>query len=738
MKLRPYAVAALVIAACIPVAQWLGPATNGPPPVMVLLVGITITAWHGGRGPAVFASALALAVAHVFFLSPELKPWSPPDETRFALMAAVAICISLLAGSLHEARDALRRETARLRSFLDNLPAGFVVYDGAGRLVHANRHVEQHTGYQPMPSLDAPFGVLDAEGRPIARKDYATSRALMGESTLARQVRYVRPGGDEAWLEVSAVPIREEGRVVGALTMTHDISELKRLQLELVASRARLELAQAAGGIGSFDYDLVSRRALWSPELDALHGFAHGDGTRAVEEWMARVHPEDLPQALRDIDTAVANGSFMSQWRIVRPDGAVRHIEAQGRVVRDDAGRPVRLMGVNIDVTERRETQARLHEAERRLEIALEAARMGRWHIDLTTGLMDASATCRANFGRLPHERFEYEDVVASVHPDDRAAMEAAVERALESRQEYAAEYRVVWPDGTVRWIAARGRATYDGDGRALVMDGVTIDFTSRKRLEEELRSMTLSLQEADRRKDQFLAVLGHELRNPLAPMRNAMSLIRMRGEAAELRESALGVMERQMAQLRHLVDELLDVSRIAQGKVRLEREPVALARLLREAAEAAEPLMLARHHRFRLELPAEEAIVVADRGRIVQVVTNLLNNAAKYTDERGEIALELEVAGAVALIRVTDNGIGIAPDLQARIFELFSQADAALDRAQGGLGLGLNVARRLVEMHDGTIGVQSDGPGRGSVFTVTLPLAVATAAHPRSAARHG
>jgi PAS domain S-box-containing protein len=595
--LRPYAVAAAGVAACIPIAAWLGVVSHGPPPVMVLLVAVAFAAWQGGRGPAFLATALSVVIAHVFFANDGAARGLAADETRFLLMTIVAISIALLAGSLHAARAAQRVETARLRSFIEHLPAGFVVFDAQGRVVHSNQRAHEILGFPDLSGLRRTWSVFDPEGRAIAPEDLATSRALRGERTVARPMRYVRPDGADAWLEVSSVPIHEGGSIAGALTMT-------------------------------------------------------------------------------------------------------------------------------LDVTERYNAQAKLSAAERRLEIALEAARMGRWHLDLATGHMDCSATCKANFGRLPHEKFDYDDVVATVHPDDRASMQQAVRRAIEERREYATEYRVVWPDGTVRWIAVRGRATFDEQGHARVMDGVTIDFTGRKRLEQELRETTLLLQDADRRKDQFLAVLGHELRNPLAPMRNAMMLMRMQGGDEGVRANALAVMERQMTQLMGLVDELLDVSRIAQGKVRLERQAVPLAHLVRDAAEAADPLMRKRRHAFHVVQPPGDVVLHVDRVRIVQVLTNLLNNAAKYTADQGEIELGAEVAGGVVAITVRDNGMGIAPESQAKIFDLFSQVDASLHRAEGGLGLGLNVARRLVEMHDGAITVHSEGIGRGSIFTVTLPVA--------------
>ena len=497
----------------------------------------------------------------------------------------------------------------------------------------------------------------------------------------------------------------------------------QKLVAELEESRRRLHLAYESSQSGSFEFDPRTGLSTWSPELERLYGMEPGTYRGTTAEWAARVHPEDIERAQRDIALAMEGGAFMSHWRIVLPDGRVRHVQAQGKMWLDAEGKPERMSGVNIDVTERREAELRLMEAESSLDVALAAARMGRWHMDLVTGVLESSNTCKANFGRKPHEPLTYEDVVAAVHPDDRERMQESVRRAIAEKRDYAVEYRVIWPDGTERWIAARGRALFEGD-RPVTMDGVTIDFTARKRLEEDLERKTISLQDADRRKDQFLAMLGHELRNPLAPMRSAVEILRNRGAEADTRERMVGILDRQVAQIATLVNELMDVSRIAQGKVRLEREMVPVQRVVDEAMEASEPLMASRQHTVRATLPEAPIFVHADRARLVQVLTNLLNNAAKYTDPGGHIEVIVRGREDSVVIDVRDNGIGIAAEAQPYVFELFAQVEGAAERSMGGLGLGLNVARRLVEMHGGTLVMASAGAGKGSTFTVALPLA--------------
>jgi signal transduction histidine kinase len=234
------------------------------------------------------------------------------------------------------------------------------------------------------------------------------------------------------------------------------------------------------------------------------------------------------------------------------------------------------------------------------------------------------------------------------------------------------------------------------------------------------------ALVELDRRKDEFLATLAHELRNPLAPLRNGLEVLRLAGSDAGTAERARCMMERQLAQMVRLVDDLLDVSRVSRGKIELRRAQADLAVILRSAIETSEPLLKERGHELIVRFPAQRVIVDADATRLAQVFWNLLNNAARYTEPGGRIELTVEAAGDAAMVRVRDNGIGIPPDMQARVFDIFTQVDRAVERAQGGLGIGLSIAKRLVEMHGGTIAVRSDGHRQGTEFMVSLPARIA------------
>jgi CheY-like chemotaxis protein len=240
-------------------------------------------------------------------------------------------------------------------------------------------------------------------------------------------------------------------------------------------------------------------------------------------------------------------------------------------------------------------------------------------------------------------------------------------------------------------------------------------DATEKRRIENEIR-------EADRNKDEFLAMLAHELRNPLAPLHNALQILRMRGVDAATAERARAMMERQVQHMVRLVDDLLDVSRIMRGKIELHKEPVDVATIIARAVETAQPAIDALGHALEISLPKEPVLVEGDLMRLAQVVSNLLNNAAKYTEQRGRIWLSAERQGEELVLRVRDTGVGISPEFLPRIFDLFVQAEHGVARTQGGLGIGLTLVRRVVEMHGGRVTALSAGEGKGSEFIVRLP----------------
>jgi two-component system CheB/CheR fusion protein len=304
------------------------------------------------------------------------------------------------------------------------------------------------------------------------------------------------------------------------------------------------------------------------------------------------------------------------------------------------------------------------------------------------------------------------------VHPEDVARIEDAWTESRRDGSKWDCEFRVRGVDR--RWHAILGRAVplRDEHGEVCGWAGINLDIGRLKQVENELR-------ELDQRKNEFLATLAHELRNPLAPLRNGVEVLRIAKDKPAMAEKARAMMERQLQQMVRLVDDLLDVSRVSRGKIELRRDNIELSAVLRNAIETSQPLMLERGHDLIARIPPEKIVVYADMTRLSQVFWNLLNNAAKYTEAGGIIEIDVAMQEGAVCVTVRDNGIGIPGDMLSRVFDIFTQVDRSLEKSQGGLGIGLSIARRLVEMHGGAIQATSAGHGHGSAFTVTLPAAV-------------
>jgi len=352
------------------------------------------------------------------------------------------------------------------------------------------------------------------------------------------------------------------------------------------------------------------------------------------------------------------------------------------------------------------------HLAER-LRLALEAADLGTYEWLSPHGPIVWSPEVERMFGVAP-ESFDgtVEAWLARVHPDDRRETARKAIDAFRTGT-YEHEYRCVRPDGAMRWICAHGTVVGDGDQARLI--GVMQDVTDQKQAEAALR-------DADRRKDEFLAMLAHELRNPLAPIRNAVEFLKCVASGDENLVKAREIISRQVRHLMRLVDDLLDVSRITRGVISLQLAPVPLAEIVDVAMEAAQPLIDGNEHSVSIDLGPEALRVSGDAARLCQVLANLLTNAAKFTPRAGHIAITTYRDGHNAVLSVRDTGVGIPQELQPKVFELFAQEASSLERSQGGLGIGLTLAKRIIELHGGRIELRSDGRNKGSEFLVRLP----------------
>jgi PAS domain S-box-containing protein len=502
-------------------------------------------------------------------------------------------------------------------------------------------------------------------------------------------------------------------------------------------SDALLRLAVDASGIATWDVDLTTDEAVWSENHFRLLGLpVHPQRLATREMWLSHIHPEDRERAKATFERAKAEHTlYRCEYRVVRADGQVIWVEPRGRFFYDGSRRAVRAVGVLFEITARKLAEERLIQRETQLDLAARIVGIGVFdhdHVNERLYWSDLLREIHEVPAEVPPHITAFDD---QLHPEDREPLAAAVQAAHDpaGNGRFGTEYRLVRGNGEIRWIVGRAQTFFAGEGaqrHAVRTVGAEYDITNRKRIEmdlraerESLRVAEAALREADRRKDEFLATLAHELRNPLAPIRNAAQMLTLAKLDEEQLQWARRVIHRQVQHMARLLDDLLDVARITRGKLQLKKEHVDFGTIVDTAVEAARPLINAKKHGLTLELPPQLPTLEADPVRLAQVLSNLLTNAAKYTDDSGRIALRAWIEDGRLHICVRDNGIGLSPTALPHMFQMFSQVHDDQGRSGGGLGIGLALVKGLVDLHGGTIEAFSEGPGHGSEFVVTIPI---------------
>jgi PAS domain S-box-containing protein len=561
-----------------------------------------------------------------------------------------------------------------------------------------------------LPTTDAWEAQVHPEDREDARARVAAAmQAGLDALTLEYRVRHKAGHWIDLWdnrrilRDGNGKPVRIVGHAI-------DVTPRKRAEEALRASEARLAaLANATPAM------------VWTTDpsgvgLSASEAWQRYTGlsVSAGGGWFGLLHRDDAARTADAWQRALAEQrDFEIENRIRRHDGEYRWYLTRAVPLRDEGGMVTGWMGASIDIHELKTAQAALEESEERFRILADGAPVLIW----VNGLEGCE------FVNLAYKEFlgvgDIEvrglDWVRFVHREDRETYLAAYAGASERRSPFQAEFRFRRHDGEYRWMLSAGSPRLGPTGELLGYVGSTLDITDRKLAES-------ALHEADRRKDEFLATLAHELRNPLAPIRNAVEVLRFERVSHPRVEWARDLIDRQVDQLARLVEDLLDVSRITRGTLELRMEPIALAELVHEVVETSRPLLAKHQARIEVSLPEEPIALRGDRVRLAQVLANLIDNAAKHSSGGAPIELAAERDAAELRLRVRDRGTGMTPDELARVFEMFYQAG---DRSQRkpGLGVGLALVRSLVELHGGTVDAHSDGLGQGSTFLVRLPL---------------
>jgi two-component system CheB/CheR fusion protein len=564
---------------------------------------------------------------------------------------------------------------------------------------------------------------LDLEAMEAGVLDFLEKGSL-DAATLERTVRYalwrsraecaLRRSGEELERRVAerTAELTRANEVLRA-----EVEERRRAEEEAQESEERLRLAMEAGRLGLWRFNPAAGTVFFSAEAAAMMGLPTSRTRIGLDAWGQCVHPEDRDRVLALLREALAGrAAFDTEYRVVWSDGTVRWMASRGKVFRDPDSQPVRVIGVASDITNRKRVEEAVRESERNFVTLAEGVPQLVW-TTRPDGTVDYFNGRWYEYTGLSADQALGHAWAQALHPHDRETAWQRWQDALRRGQPVEVEYRLRAAGGKYQWFLSRGVPLKDDHGPVEKWLGTSTNIDAQKRAEEALR-------QADRRKDEFLALLAHELRNPLAPITNALHLLRTGADLGEQdRHDAFDVLERQVEHLVRLVDDLLDVNRITRGKIHLQKERVDVATVVARSVEGSRPLIDARRHALEVSLPQEPLVLEADPVRLAQALWNLLNNAAKYTPEGGRIGLTVRREGGEVVFRVRDNGMGIRPDMLGKVFDLFAQAERTLDRAEGGLGIGLTLVRRLTEMHGGTVEAHSEGPGRGSEFVLRFPL---------------
>ena len=673
--------------------------------------------------------------------------------------------------------EALRLSESRFRAVMEQSPLSTQIFDASGRSVRANRAWEELWGlpHDALPGynvLEDPQ--LEALGiAPFIRRAFAGEAVEIPAApydpnqTIPDLTRYADP---VRWVRAFAYPVKDTAGDVREVVLVHeDVTTQRRSDDRLRTSEERLRLALAAGRMNVWDWDLATDRVECSDNGREFWGIDVGQAS----DFRAVIHPDDLPavtRAARDALTA-EDGLYRSDYRIVGPDRVVRHVQSRGRVERDASGGAVRLLGITVDVTDLKVAEERtrlLADAGETLGASLDyhltlqnltrvvVPRLADWcAVDLVSesgalervsvnhpdpSLVALVSDLFVRYPPRPADPYGVWHVLKSGDPEWVADISDGILKAVAQDAEHLAIMRTLAlrsyvcvplvargaPIGALTLAYAESGRRYTEADLELVKDVArrVAAAVDNARLYQELRT-------EDRRKDEFLATLAHELRNPLAPIRTGLAILRVARDG-ETAEKTREIIERQLAHMVRLVDDLLDLSRVTRGKIQLERERVDIRSIVGAALEASRPLIEAAGLELTVRLPDRPVLLDADRTRLAQVVSNLLNNAAKYTERGGRVALDAEVDDGALVLRVRDTGVGIPQELLSHIFEMFAQVGQSVGRSQGGLGIGLTLVQRLVDLHGGRVWAESGGSGRGSTFVVRLPLAADGDAEPR------
>ncbi|MDM9383404.1 PAS domain S-box protein [Chlorogloeopsis sp. ULAP01] len=697
-----------------------------------------------------------------------------------------------------QAEKALRQSEAiakaraeELETFMETVPAAvWIASDPQCHHMTANRTAYKLMRLPPDSVITAtpadaqyPFQFkIQKNGQDIPLTELPMQQAARTGKEIEGEFEFVFSQDDVRSIYGKAVPLRDDsGAVRGAIGAFIDVTERKQTEAALRQKQEWLDLAQAAAKVGSFEWNIQTNVNTWSKELEAIYGLEPGEFGGTYEEWAKWVHPDDLANAEADMRSALQTGEFFTDWRVIWKDGSIHWLHGRARVFYDDDGKPLKMLGINVDITDRKRAEIALKASEARFRRIVDSNIIGVFFCDMSGNITQANDAFLQMVGYAQEDllagKLDWQEMTPPEHIEQ-------TEQAVEELKLYgvctAFEKEFFRKDGSRVFVAIAAALFEDTSEQGFAC---VLDITARKQAEAE-RDRLLQLEQAaraeaeaaNRIKDDFLAIVSHELRSPLNPILGWSKLLLTRKLDAAKTTQALETIERNAKLQTRLIDDLLDVSRILRGKLSLNVCAVDLVSTIEAALETVRLAAEAKSIQIYTHFDSGVGKVEGDPNRLQQVVWNLLSNAIKFTSNGGQVEVRLgtgnwglgtekktreedvnydsapiiqypitnppsgspvattEGTSATrwthqspitnyAQITVTDTGKGISPDFLPYVFERFRQADEATTRKFGGLGLGLAIVRHIVELHGGSIQVASLGEGLGATFTVTLPL---------------
>jgi len=734
---RSYALAISALVAAVLLRWVLDPLMGDTLPLVTLFGAVAAAVWLGGYRPAVLVTLLGYVACEYLFIPPRGSLSLGNFGSVLALGNAIGFAAYLFTCTLIIGfGEALRRAQVRaserrelLQVTLASIGDAVITTNLEGRITYLNAVAESLTGWTQREAVGQPLEsvfriVNETTRRPV---DNPAAKALREGIVvgLANHTLLIQKGGRECPIDDSAAPIRDElGLVSGCVLIFRDVTVQRRLEQD---KTSQLMTARLLAAIVESSDDAIISKSLggiiesWNAAAERLFGYT---AEQAIGRHISLVIPRERLTEEDDIIASLKAGQRIEHFETerVRSDGQRVQVSLTISPIRDDAGAVVGASKIARDITERKRFEADREKFVTLIENSTDF--IGMCDLEGVPFFINRAGLKLVGLDDIEQARGTPVPSFFFPEDQDRIMHEFFPSVLQKGHGEIEVRFRH-FKTGAARWMAYKVLTLPGADGRPVAFGTVSQDVTERRRLEYDLRRVAEELSDADRRKNEFLAMLAHELRNPLAPISNAVRALSLGRRDETAVDSASEMLERQVGQIIRLVDDLLDVSRISRGKIALRRERIELSRIIDQAVEASRALYQSMHQQLTVTLPSEPVYLNADPTRLAQVVGNLLNNACKFTDVGGRISLAVEREGAQVAIRVSDSGIGIAAEHLAGIFEMFTQVESSLERSRSGLGIGLTLVKTLVEMHGGTVEAHSDGPGRGSEFVVRLPVLV-------------